>query len=97
MDEAKKNELKQKFEAEMAEWQTKIDEVKVQLSLGAMDAKDELNAQLRKLEAEVAQAKVDFDKFDKASTHAWNDFAEGLSKSFDTMKEAFTKAKENYK
>ena len=45
----------------------------------------------------MAKAKVDFDKFDKASTDAWNDFFEGVSKSFDSMKEAFNKAKEKYK
>ena len=92
-----KTDFKQQLETEISKWQTKIDEARLQLSLGKMEAKDEFKVQVDKLESEMNQAKVELKKLDEATTHAWGDISEGLKSSFDSMKKAYKKAKKHYK
>ena len=50
-----KKTIEQQLEEEMKKWQTKIDEVKVQLNLAAMDAKDKAQPHIDQLEQEMAK------------------------------------------
>lgn len=96
-EQSKKEALKEKLQEEMAKWQTQFDELTVQIKLGSMEASDKLKEQQKKLKKEFAQAKVDLKHLDKATGEAWQNINDGLKTSFETMKEAFDKAKEHYK
>ena len=45
-ESTKIDELKAQLEQEMAKWQTKIEEAKLQLQLGSMDAEDKIRPHL---------------------------------------------------
>lgn len=95
--QSKKEALKDKLQAEVTKWQTELEELTVQVKLGSMEATEKLKEQQKKLEKELAQAKVDLKLFDKATGDAWKNISDGLKTSFETMKEAFSEAKKNYK
>ena len=44
------------MEAEIKLWKTRIDELKVQIELGSMEARDKLQPELDKLEVEYGKA-----------------------------------------
>lgn len=89
--------LKEKFQAEVTQLQTHMEELAVQVKLGSMEASDKLKEQQKKIEAELVQAKVDLKKLDEATGEAWKNISDGMKTSFDTMKEAFAQAKKHYK
>ena len=92
-----KDILKEKFQAEVKQWQTHLEELTVQVKLGSMEASDKLKEEQKKIEAELAQAKVDLKKLDEATGEAWKNISDGMKTSFETMKEAFSQAKKHYK
>ena len=92
-----KKEVVQKHEAEISDWQKKIEEIKLQLNQGSKEAQELLKKELNKLEKELGKAKKEIAEFDAATTSAWEEISKGLGSSFDTMKEAYNKAKDFYK
>lgn len=94
--QAEKSELKIRLEEELATWQTRIDEARLQMHLGARDAGDEIQSHLEDLEREFQEAKVQWGQLESASESASNDISHGLKLSFDSMKNAFAKAKQHF-
>jgi len=92
----KTDDLKLQLEKELAKWQTKIDEARVQANLGSKEAEDKLRPHLEKLENELAEAKVKWAKLDEASENSWSDIKQGLDMSVEAMKEAFSSAKKHF-
>lgn len=92
----KTEELKVQLEKELAKWQTRIDEARVQANLGSKEAEDKLRPHLEKLENELADAKIKWAKLDEASENSWSDIKQGLDVSVDAMKEAFSKARKHF-
>lgn len=95
-NEAEKQTMKKKLEAEMAEWQTKMDEAKVQLHLGAKDAQDKLQPHIDKLEQELSEAKEKWEQLEDASEKSWASIEHGLRISFTAMNKSFDKVKEHF-
>ena len=95
-ESTKLNEIKSKLEAELASWQTKIDEARVQLELGSKDAEDKIRPYINKLENEMDEAKDKWAQLEEASEHSWADIKSGLDLSMDAMKEAFSSAKKHF-
>ena len=92
----KTEELKVQLEKELAKWQTRIDEARVQANLGSKEAEDKLRPHLEKLENELADAKIKWAKLDEASENSWSDIKQGLDVSVDAMKEVFSKARKHF-
>ena len=90
------NELKAQLETELASWQTKIGEARVQLDLGSKEAKDKLQPYIKQLESEMDQAKEKLAQLDDAAEHSWADIKSGLGLSIETMKEAFSSAQKHF-
>ncbi len=84
------------LETEIAEWQTKIDAAKLQMHLGARDARDKLQPQLQRLEDELSQAKAEWNELQKASEGAWDDVHHGLKLSLKAMQRSFDKARQHF-
>lgn len=90
-----KQEVKKQVEAEMEKWQTKIDEAKVQMHLGAKELEDRLTPHIEKLEQELQAADKKRKQFDEVSGNAWQDIHHGLKISFKAMEKAFSDAREH--
>ena len=88
--------VKQQLNDKLANLQTKIDEAKVQMHLGAKDTQDKIQPYVDELEQELAQAKKQWDQLEDASEGAWADIQSGLSKSIKSMEIAFDKAKKHF-
>jgi predicted nucleic acid-binding Zn-ribbon protein len=98
MSESEKfDELREQLEAELHKWHTKIEEARVQMNLGTMEAADRLRPVIEELEKELAHAKEKWNELEVASGKSWVDIKEGLDVSVDAMKQAFGKAREHFK
>ena len=95
MNEEKKR-VASALKSEITEWQTKIDEAKLQMHLGARDAKDNLQPHLKRLDAELSQAKAELRELQEASENAWEDMHSGLKLSLKTLQRSFDKAREHF-
>ncbi|MGB5289984.1 MAG: hypothetical protein WBN41_00860, partial [Lysobacterales bacterium] len=84
------DKLKAQLDAELASWQTKIDEARVQLELGSKEAEDKIRPYIKQLENEMGEAKEKWAQLEEASEHSWEDIKSGLDLSMDAMKEAFS-------
>lgn len=96
-EQSDRREMKARLKEEMARWQVKIDEARVQMNLGAKDAQDRLRPYMERMEAEMAAARAKWDEVGDASGDSWEDLKAGLNLSFTAMKEAFDSAKENFR
>jgi hypothetical protein len=88
--------VKEQLQTELANLQPLVDEVKLQMQLGAKEAQDKIKPYLEELEEELTQAKEKWDQFEDSSENAWEDIREGLSKSLKSMQQAFEKAKKHF-
>lgn len=96
-EQTKKEALKQKLQEEVSKWQIHLDELRLHVKLGSMEASEKIKEEQRKIEKELAQAKVDLKQFDKATEEAWATISDGLKTSLETIKESFSEAKKYYK
>ena len=85
-----------KLQDQLDTWQTKIDEAKLQMHLGAKEVEQEPQPHAEKLENEFAKAKDQWEKLENASDNAWDDIQSGFSKSVKSMQMAFEKAKSHF-
>ena len=88
--------VKQQLNDKLENLQTKIDEAKVQMHLGAKDTQDKIEQYVEDLEQELAQAKKQWEQLENASEGAWADIQSGLSTSIKSMEMAFDKAKKHF-
>ena len=88
--------VKEQLQAELTNLQSLVDEVKLQMHLGAKEAQDNIRPYLEELELELSQAKRKWDKFESSSEGAWEDIQTGLRKSLKSMQQAFEKAKKHF-
>ena len=83
-------------EAEILEWKTKMDEMKVQMELGSMEARQKLEPELNKLELQYDKVVAELERLDEATELAWKEIKSGVSDSVETLKKAFNNAKKFY-
>jgi hypothetical protein len=95
-NQTEKSKIKEQLKEEIAKWQSKMDEAKLQLHLGAKEAQDKIDPLVKELEQKFAQAKKKWEEIDDASEDAWNDIHEGFKSSFKSMSKAFNKAKKHF-
>ena len=88
--------MKEQLQAELTNLQSIVDEVKLQMHLGAKEAQDNIRPHLEELELELGQVKKKWDQFEKNSEGAWEDIQTGLRKSLKSMQQAFDKAKKHF-
>lgn len=88
--------VKEQLQTELSNLESLVDEVKLQMHLGAKEAQDKIKPYLAELEEELSQAKEKWDQFENSSENAWEDIRDGLSKSVQSMQQAFEKAKKHF-
>ena len=88
--------VKEQLQAELTNLQSIVDEVKLQMHLGAKEAQDNIRPHLDELEQELRLAKEKWGQFESSSESAWEDIQTGFRKSFKSMQQAFEKAKKHF-
>ena len=88
--------VKDQLQAELENVQPMVDEVKLQIHLGAKEAQDKIQPHLDELEQELRQAKEKWSQFENNSESAWEDIQAGLRLSLKSMQQAFEKAKKHF-
>ncbi|MCE7913395.1 MAG: hypothetical protein DYH15_01680 [Nitrosomonas sp. PRO4] len=88
--------LKEKLQTEMENLQSLVDEVKLQMHLGAKEAQDKIQPYLDELELELSEAKDKWEQFESSSESAWEEIETGLRKSYKSMQQAFERAKKHF-
>lgn len=94
---AEKHPVKEQLKKEIAQWQTKMDEAKLQLHLGAKEVQDEIQPHVEILAQELIQAKKQLQAFENAAEDAWQDINEGIKASFHVMQTSFENAQKHFK
>ena len=92
-----KQTVKKQLEAEVAKWQTKLDEANVQMNLAAMDARDKLQPHVDQLEQDLGKAQAKWKQFESDTGNAWQEISHGLKMSFAAMQQSFDKAQKHFK
>jgi predicted nucleic acid-binding Zn-ribbon protein len=95
-DSGKLGEMKAQLAQELAKWQEKIDEARVQLNLGGKEVEEKIQPYLEQLENEMQKAKEKWSELEGATESSWADIKAGLDSSVDAMKEAFSNAKKHF-
>jgi hypothetical protein len=88
--------VKEKLQVELANLQSIVDEVKLQMHLGAKEAQEKIRPHLEELEQELSQAKEKWGQLESSSESAWEDIQTGLRKSVKSMQQAFERAKKHF-
>ena len=88
--------VKEQLQTELSNLESLVDEVKLQMHLGAKEAQDNIQPHLDELEVEVNEAKKKWQQFESSSESAWEDIQTGLRKSYKSMQQAFEKAKKHF-
>lgn len=96
VEPTEKKTLEQQLEDEMKKWRGELDELKVQVHLGTMDAQDKMQPCIDQLEEELAKAKKDWQEFGEASEGAWQELGKGLKLSLAAVKQSAEKAKAHF-
>lgn len=92
-----KSKIIKQLDQEINKWEAKLDEVKLQLHLGAKDAKDKIDPYVKEMEQKIDEAKNKWNEIADASENAWDEIHDGLKGSFKSMSVAFDKAKKHFK
>jgi hypothetical protein len=101
MDEQTDQQLEKKtvteqLKQEMAKWQTKIDEAKVQMHLAKKEAHAKVQPHLDQLDSELKQAREKLKQLQGTSEDAWQEIHQGLKVSFKAMQQSFENAKKHF-
>ena len=87
---------KEALAQQLAQWQTNIDEAKVQLNLAGKDAEDKLQPYIHELDNEMLQAEAKWKQLEKASESSLDDLKAGLDVSINAMSKAFANVKQHF-
>lgn len=96
-NENDKQTLKERLEQELSVWETKMDEAKVQMHLGAKEVKEKLQPHVKELEQGLDKANKQLEELKNSSGGAWGEIQGGLESSLQSMKQAFEKAEKHFK
>ncbi len=88
--------VKDQLQSELENVQSMVDEVKLQIHLGAKEAQDKIQPHLDELEQELRQANEKWNQFESNSEGALEDIQAGLRLSLKSMQQAFEKAKKHF-
>ena len=88
--------VKEQLQEELANLQSMVDEVKLQMHLGSKEVQTMIQPHLEELEDELSDAKKKWDQFEDNSENAWEEIQIGLGESIKSMQQAFDKAKKHF-
>jgi chromosome segregation ATPase len=84
---------KQLAKAELDQWQGRVEDLEVQMHLGAVEASDKATAQMKKLRDRWADARRQLEENIKTASSAADTVRGGLEKAFDDLRSALLESK----
>jgi gas vesicle protein len=84
---------KQLAKAQLDHWQGRIEDLEVQMHLGAVEASDKATAQMKKLRDRWADARRQFEESIKTASSVADTVRTGLEKAFDDVRQALLESK----
>ena len=84
---------KQLAKAQLDQWQGRIEDLEVQMHLGAVEASDKAKAQMGKLRERWADARRQFEESIKTASSVADTVRTGLEKAFDDLRQALLESK----
>ena len=84
------------LESEIDQWQARVDAAKLQMHLGAKEAREKLRPHVERLEQDLGRVKASWAQLEKASENAWKDTHHGLKISLLALRRSFDKAKQHF-
>jgi hypothetical protein len=92
-----KEEFRKIIEAQLGEWQTEFDELKVKAALAKADARDEIERRMADLQRRKQEVRLNLDDLRDKGGDAWQSMKEGLERATDELKKAFDEARSKMK
>jgi hypothetical protein len=86
-----------KIEAQLKEWQARIDVLKAQAEKAAADEKAEYYADVEALRARQQEVRKKLDELRAASEEAWEDVRTGVETAWSDMKHAVERAADKFR
>jgi hypothetical protein len=78
------------------QWQARIDAAKLQMHLGAREARAKLQPHVEKLEQDLGRVKASWAQLEESSENAWKDTQHGLKISLLALRRSYDKAKQHF-
>lgn len=84
---------KQLARAQFDQWQGRVEDLELQMRLGAMDASDKVTAQLKNVHNKWADARRQFEESIKTASSVADTVRAGLEQAFDDLRKALLESK----
>jgi len=84
------------IKSEIDQWQARIDAAKLQMHLGAREARDKLQPHVEKLEQDLGRVKASWVQLEESSENAWKDTQHGLRISLLALRRSYDKSKQHF-
>ena len=84
------------IKSEIDQWQARIDAAKLQMHLGAKEARDKLRPHIERLEQDLGRVKASWAQLEESSENAWKDTQHGLRISLLALRRSYDKAKQQF-
>ncbi len=93
----RKERYQEKMEAQLQEWQAKIDTLKAKAQQASTDARLQYEKQIDALRPKLAAARQKLQELKTSSESAWGDVKTGMEAAWNELKTAWDKAASQFK
>ncbi len=93
----RKEEYRQKLEAQLKEWKAKIDRIEARTSMVSSETKAELMKEIEELRRKKMVVRERWDEVQKTGGEAWDTLKEGVEKAAGELKQALDKVVSRFK
>lgn len=87
---------RQKKQAELDKWQSRIEQYKAMASGASADAQLEMNKQIEALDGKIKKAKTKLAAMEDIGDDAWESVKSEIESSWDSVQSAFSKAADKF-
>ncbi|SLN68006.1 hypothetical protein ROJ8625_03508 [Roseivivax jejudonensis] len=91
-----KSAYQRRIEAKMAEWQAEIDRLRAKAEGARAEKEIEYEREARDLEVKKQDMRQRLDELKHSSGEAWHDVRQGLDRAWDSVEDAFKKARARF-
>ena len=92
-----KEKLIETMKSEMQNWQSKLDELKIQANLGKTELRDAIQPAIENIERELGKLGKRMKEFQEASEDALEHIKAGVNTALDAIKKSFQEAYSHFK
>jgi chromosome segregation ATPase len=93
----KKDAYREKLDAQLKDWKSKIDQLELRLASASTEVKDDLIKEIEGLRQQKAVVKERWNELQKTGGEAWDKMVDGLEKAAGELKESLDKVLSRFK